>query len=146
MNRTHVLGELQHAIMRVLWSEGQATVARVTEALPRKHRRALTTIATMLTKMEKKGVVAHKSEGRVFVYRPTVPENEVRSSMIADLTEQLFDGDRTELVAHLLSDGDIEPTELARLQELIRERQQEQRRLERSERHDRKGERGHGRD
>ncbi len=123
MDRTFLLGELQHAIMRVLWAQGEASVAQVTEALPRKHRRALTTIATMLTKMEKKGVVAHKSEGRVFIYRPTVGESKVKSSMIADLTEKLFDGDVTELVSHLLSDGDIDAKELRRLQDLIQERQ-----------------------
>ncbi len=136
MDRTYVLGELQHAIMRVLWSTGEATVAQVTEGLPRKHRRALTTIATMLTKMEKKGVVTHKSEGRVFVYRPTVAEPKVKNSMIADLTEKLFDGDVTELVSHLLSDADIDAKELGRLQELIQERQRERKT---------KGDRGNGR-
>ena len=45
MDKTHHLGDLQYAIMRVLWAEGEASAARVLEALPKKHRRAPTTIA-----------------------------------------------------------------------------------------------------
>ena len=118
MNRTH-LGELQYAIMRVLWKEGEASVARVWEALPEKHRRALTTIATMLTKMEKKGVVAHRAEGRLFVYSPTVFEAEVHRTMVAELTERLFEGDAAALVAHLIEEQEIDRAELGRLHRLI---------------------------
>jgi BlaI family penicillinase repressor len=130
-DRVHHLGELQHAIMRVLWTAGEATVARVYEALPPEHRRALTTIATMLTKMERKGVVTHRSEGRQFIYEPAVEEKDVRRSMVEDLTERLFDGDVAALVSHLLTEQEIERDELARLQRLIEAR--------------RKGEKGHGR-
>ena len=65
MHKPLRLGDLQVAILRVLWEEGEATVARVTEALPGK-RRAPTTIATMLTKMERRGLVTH----RVDIRRP----------------------------------------------------------------------------
>jgi predicted transcriptional regulator len=121
-DRIHHLGELQYAIMRVLWTDGEASVARVYEALPSVHRRALTTIATMLTKMERKGVVTHRSEGRQFVYAPAVDESDVRRSMIEDLTERLFDGDVAALVSHLISEQEIDRDELARLQRLIEAR------------------------
>ena len=76
MTRPLRLGDLQIAILRVLWDEGEATVARVTEALAGK-RRAPTTIATMLSKLERRGIVAHRVEGRQFVYRAHVSEQEV---------------------------------------------------------------------
>ena len=79
MNKSHHLGELQYAIMRVLWEREEASVAQVWEELPEPHQRALTTIATMLSKMEKKGVVHHRAEGRQFIYRPAVSEPEVAS-------------------------------------------------------------------
>ena len=125
MSTSHHLGELQFAIMRVLWDEGEATVARVHEALPADKRRALTTIATMLSKMEKKGVVEHRTEGRQFVYRPTVSEEVVTRTMVADLTQRLFEGNAGALVSHLLTEGEIEENELSRLRRLIANRQGE---------------------
>jgi predicted transcriptional regulator len=127
METSYHLGDLQLAIMRILWSRGEATVADVHEALEPERGLALTTIATMLTKMEKKGVVDHRAEGRRFIYRPLVSESQVTRSMVADLTSQLFRGDVTALVNHLLSEHEIEARELAQLRELIssRERKEE---------------------
>ena len=119
MDESHHLGDLQLAIMRTLWSGGEASVAEVHEALEPERGLALTTIATMLAKMEKKGVVEHRAEGRRFIYRPTVSEGQVRRSMVADLTSQLFRGDVFALVNHLLSEHEIDTRELDRLRGLI---------------------------
>lgn len=120
MTDKHRLGELQHAIMHVLWREGEATVARVHEALEERDL-APTTIATMLRKMEDKGVVTHTSEGRRYIYRPTVTEAAVRRTMVGELTERLFRGEVTALVSHLLAEHDLDPDELERLRSLIAE-------------------------
>ncbi len=115
----HTLGELQHAIMRVLWERDEATVAEVHEALFGDRGLAPTTIATMLRKMEDKGIVAHRVEARHFVYRPTVTEDEVRSSMVGELLDRLFAGDPAALVSHLVADREIDEVEIERLRELL---------------------------
>ena len=119
MSTKHTLGELQLAIMRVLWTTGEATVAQVTAALPEDKARALTTIATMLTKMEKKGVVDHRSEGRQFIYRALVSESEVKRSMLRDLAQRLFEGDYTAMVTHLVEEEEIDARELDELKQRI---------------------------
>ena len=115
----HTLGELQHAIMRVLWARDEATVAEVHEALYDERGLAPTTIATMLRKMEDKGVVAHRVEDRHFVYRPAVTEDEVRSTMVGELVDRLFAGDPAALVSHLVADGDIDEDEIDKLRALL---------------------------
>ncbi len=64
MGSKHSLGDLQLAIMRVLWTDGESTVADVHRELLDERGLAPTTIATMLRKMEDKGVVLHRREGR----------------------------------------------------------------------------------
>jgi predicted transcriptional regulator len=123
------LGDLQHAIMAVLWERGEATTADVHQALQAERGLALTTIATMLRKMEDKGVVAHRSAGRQFVYRPTVTQAEVRESMVGELVQRLFGGDARALVAHLVSEHEIDGADLAELRKrLDPERDEEDRR------------------
>ncbi len=119
------LGDLQLAIMRVLWRQGEASVAAVHRELLDERGLAPTTIATMLTKMEKKGVVSHRTEGRRFLYRPTVSEAEVKRSMVGELTDRLFGGDVAALVSHLLSQHETDPEELAELRQLIAAREKE---------------------
>jgi len=115
----HTLGELQHAIMQVLWARDEATVAEVHEALFDERGLAPTTIATMLRKMEDKGVVAHRVEDRHFVYLATVSEDAVRSTMVSELLDRLFAGDPAALVSHLVADHDIDEAEVERLRALL---------------------------
>lgn len=119
----HRLGDLQLAIMHVLWWQGEASAAEVHEALYPERGLAPTTIATMLTKMEDKGVVAHRVDGRRFIYRPTVTEGQVRRTMVGELTERLFRGDAAALVSHLLAEHEIDPAELAELKALLAEKE-----------------------
>jgi len=113
------LGDLQHAIMRELWRAGEATVSDVHAALYAERQLAPTTIATMLKKMEVRGLVRHRTEGRRFVYMPAISEDTVTRSMVNDLTQRLFDGSPSELVSYLLREHDIDADELAELNTLI---------------------------
>jgi predicted transcriptional regulator len=117
----HTLGDLQSAIMAVLWERGEATTSEVHEALHAARGLAPTTIATMLRKMEDKGVVAHRSEGRQFVYRPAVTETQVRRSMVSELVGRIFGGDPKALVAHLVSEHEIDAEELKHLRRRVRD-------------------------
>ena len=128
MKRSHSLGDLQLAIMRILWRRSEATVAEVHAFLKEERGLAPTTVATMLVKMEKKGVVDHRTDGRKFVYRATVTEGEVRQSMVGELTDRLFAGNPTALVTHLMAEHEIDETELEQLRKLIEQH-------ERSEEH-----------
>lgn len=121
MTDKHRLGDLQIAIMREIWRRGEASVADVHAALEEERGLAPTTIATMLKKMEAKGVVTHRTEGRRFLYRPTVSEADVRRTMVGDLTDRLFRGEVTALVSHLLAEHEIDSNELRQLQELLAE-------------------------
>jgi len=118
------LGELQLAIMRVLWRRGEASAAEVHRALVDERGLAPTTIATMLRKMEAKGVVTHRAEGRQFVYSASVGQKEVKRSMVGELVDRLFGGDPEALVSHLLDEGEIDSEQLDDLRVRIEERRQ----------------------
>lgn len=113
------LTELQIAILRTLWERGEASVAEVCEALLPERGLAQTTVATLLSRLERRGVVSRRAESRTYVYRAEVSESDVRLSMVDGLTERMFAGDITALVNHLLTEHEIQPGDLARLRAMI---------------------------
>ena len=121
MPERHQLTELQLAILRVLWDKGEATVQDIWEALHPERGLAQTTVATMLSRLERRGVVTRRAapQSRQFHYRAAVTEQEVQHSMVGELTERLFDGDVTALVQHLLTGEDVSPGDIAKIRELI---------------------------
>ena len=124
MSEAHPLTELQLAVMRVLWERGEATVADIWEALRPERGLAQTTVATLLSRLEKRGVVRHRREARQFFYRATVTEPQVRRVMVRELTARLFDGDVTALVSHLLSASEVSAGDLAKVRAMLEERAQ----------------------
>jgi predicted transcriptional regulator len=108
------LSELQIAVMRVLWRQRETSVTDVAAALADERGLKYTTVATLLTRLEKRDVVAQRREGRQLIYRALVSEPQVRRSMVADLIGSLFGGDARELVAHLVSESEIAAGDLQR--------------------------------
>ena len=119
------LGDLQLAILRTLWARGEAPVSEVHQSLAERGL-ALTTIATMLRKMEEKGLVSHRDQGRQFLYRAEVAPELVQKNLVGDLVTRLFDGDPLALVNHLLRAGDIELDELDDLRNAVGEAERSQ--------------------
>ena len=120
------LGKLQLAILRVLWRRSEAAVSEVHADLLPSRGLAPTTIATMLVKMERRGLVDHRTEGRKFIYRATVSEPQVKRSMVSEFTDRLFEGDVAALVSHLISQHETDSADLAELKRLIAEREAEE--------------------
>ena len=120
------LTDLQLSLMRVIWARGEAAVSDVHEALEPERGLALTTVATILTRLERAGLVSRRPAGRHYLYRALVSEEEVRRSMVSGLAERLFQGDVTALVSHLLDEGDIAPGDLDRVRRLIDQKQRKE--------------------
>lgn len=107
--------------MRVLWDKGEASATQVRQALERSRKLAITTVSTLLVRLEKKGVVSHRSEGRTFVYKPRVSEREMRRRTMSSVIRNLFRGNPSEVVGQILSERDVSAVDLARMKELIRD-------------------------
>jgi len=118
---TTSLTDLQLAIMRILWDRAEATVLEVQNRLRPDRDLAQTTIATLLSRLEKRGVVEHRLDGRQFVYRPLITEADVRRSMVSELTALLFDGSPEALMSHLLRSREMNPGDLDRVKRMIAE-------------------------
>ena len=121
MSQDHHLSDLQLAVMRVLWRRREASVAQVHAELEPQRGLAITTVATLLSRLERRGLLTHRTDGRVYIYAPVVSEQEVRRSMVADLTDRLFQGDAAALVSHLLTTRDIAPGDRERVKALLDE-------------------------
>ena len=126
------LSDLQLALIRVLWDKGEASAAEVQQALEKSRPLAITTVSTLLARLEKKGVVSHRSEGRTFLYRARVSETEMRRKAVSGIIRNLFRGNPSEIVGQILSERDVSPEDLTRMRSLIDDARAADRRKNRS--------------
>ena len=106
----------QLALLRVLWERSEATVAEMQRALHADRPLAATTIATLLSRLEKRGIVAYRTEGRQYVYRAVLSESDAQQHALVEVTKGLFEGDIATMVSQLLSSHELRPGDLARVE------------------------------
>jgi predicted transcriptional regulator len=110
-----VLSDLQLSLMRIFWSRSGASAAEVVAALRTTRPLAHTTVATLLSRLEKRGLLIATRDGRQVTYRAAVTRRDVRRSMVSALLAGLFDGEAHGLVNHLVEQRHIAPDELTEI-------------------------------
>jgi predicted transcriptional regulator len=107
--------------MRLLWEHGEASVAQLQALLDVHPPLAYSTVATVLSRMEQKGLVQHRSEDRVYLYRPAVSQDRAGQKLVGEFVQRVFDGSPSELVNHLLESDQVDARELQRIKKLVQD-------------------------
>ncbi len=96
------LGRLQSEVLEFVWQRGEATVADVVKHLGLRRQIVYTTVLVAMQKLEKKGWLAHRSEGRAYVYRPARSKASAQAGVLKEMLDAMFGGDPKLLVSQLL--------------------------------------------
>ena len=107
--------ERELEILKVLWEIGSGSVREVHRRLCPNDECAFNTVQTLLRIMEDKGLVEHRTEGRVFIYAPRVGRERVARRFL----DKVFDGALDQLVLTLLQAEGTSDDELKELERLI---------------------------
>jgi BlaI family penicillinase repressor len=92
---------LELECLRALWGLGEGSVRDVRQKLVRDHQLAYTTVMTVLDRLEKRGRVTRRKQGRSFVYEPKVSRDALRRFAVKELVDAFFDGSEQALVDYL---------------------------------------------
>jgi len=113
------LTEAELRLMKILWQRGESAVNDLVSAMPDGEPLAYNSVLTTVRILEQKGYVEHRQEGRAFVYRPCVAENEASRSEVRHVLNRFFGNSRERLLLSLLGDEEITPEELRLLKDTI---------------------------
>jgi BlaI family penicillinase repressor len=108
-------------LLQILWDLKEGTVEDVVNAHPEKERPHYKTTQTLLRIMENKGVVAHESRGRVFVFKPLATRKAIDQMSVQALVSRNFHGSAAGLLINLLESSSIKKKELDELEAYMRE-------------------------
>jgi predicted transcriptional regulator len=107
-------------VLRALWDVGPATIRALTDRLyPNGGTSEYATVQKLLERLEGKGHVARRTEGRQNVFRATVRREELVARRLRDTADQLCDGSLTPLITQLVSGGRLSREELLELRRVV---------------------------
>lgn len=109
-------------VLRVLWERRQGTVREILETLRAAGREwSYATVATLLDRLEAKGMVSSDRRELAFIYQPVISEQDVRQKRVSSLVDKLYQGQPGLLVMHLLKSHPLDASEASEVRALLEE-------------------------
>lgn len=120
------LGELEMAIMKVLWERKEATGKEVWEALKGKRDIAITTVLTVIERLFQKGFVDKLKDEGPFTFRPAVAKDEfAREASKKVLLDFIELSSGSTMVSFLDALTEVDPEGIDRLTAFIEKKRKE---------------------
>ena len=107
-------------VMKVVWRCSPISVNEVAKALAAKEWHPKT-IRTMLTRLAKKGVVAHKVHDRIYRFYPLLTKEDCVKTASDSFLDRVFDGALAPMVAHFAKRRRLTPEERRELERILEE-------------------------
>ena len=122
----HVLGELETAVMELLWKEPGQTVNEVEESLRQQRGSAHTTVSTTLDRMHRKGYLTREKQGKAFLYAPRYTREEFERGLAQEVLGALLNQFTEPALSAFVELVGDDAKKLDRLEAMIRAKRREQ--------------------
>ena len=109
--------ELQ--LLEKLWELGSCSVREIQEGLPEKDRPGITTVQTMIYRLEEKGAVRRvKKIGNAHLFEAVLTRKAVHKRLIGELLS-LFGGSAAPVMSHLVETGKLTLADIKELEKRL---------------------------
>jgi predicted transcriptional regulator len=119
-HRNRPLTELQQTIVDFVWREKSATAEQVREGLAPRFRLKDSTIRTLLRRLEERGYLTHRVDGKVFVYEAAVPPRSLAARAVQQIIERFWAGSAEQFLAGMVDEKVLTPAQIRRLAGKVR--------------------------
>jgi BlaI family penicillinase repressor len=116
------LTDLQQAIVDFIWKAGPSTAERIREGLAPKHELKDSTIRTLLRRLEDRDYLTHTVDGKVFVYRTSVPPRSRAARTVQQIIERFWSGSAEQFLAGMVDEKVLTPAQISKLAGKVKDR------------------------
>lgn len=118
--RNRQLTELQQAIVDLVWSARAATAEQIREGLAPRFTLKDSTVRTLLRRLEERGYLTHRTEGKVFIYESAVPPQSLAARAVQQIIERFWAGSAEQFLAGMVDEKVLTPAQIRKLAEKVK--------------------------
>ena len=113
------LSEAQREIMEIVWDSGELSASEIREVLCRRRKVARNTVRTLLERMEAKGWLTHREEGRTHIYCAAHDRDVAVGQKVVEVLDQVCGGSPETLMSALIDYRGLDGAELKRIRSML---------------------------
>jgi BlaI family transcriptional regulator, penicillinase repressor len=113
------LSPAQNEIMEIVWAREEISASELRDILSQKRDVARNTARTLLERMERKGWLKHREEGRTFLYSAAQARPAAVGQAVLNVVDSLCGGSPEVLLTALLDHRGVTADELARIRAML---------------------------
>lgn len=107
------ISESEYEVLKVIWDNEPVSTNEIVDIVTKTHNWNMRTVHTLISRLDKKGAVCHKKEGRIFVYSSLIKKDEYIKTESKSFLKKFYDGTANKMVMNfikndMLSEEDIE--------------------------------------
>jgi predicted transcriptional regulator len=107
--------------MEIIWDKGEVGVLEVTEMLNQIRPIARNTVRTLMERMQEKGWLTYRPQGRSYIYSALVPREESLGQRVTEMVDKACGGEPERLMMALLNYRGLSDEETHRIQKMLDE-------------------------
>ncbi len=116
------LTDLQQALVDFIWKAGPSTAEQIREGLAPKHELKDSTIRTLLRRLEDRDYLSHTVDGKVFVYRASVPPRSLAARTVRQIIERFWSGSAEQFLAGMVDEKVLTAAQIRKLASKVKDR------------------------
>ncbi len=117
------ISDAELEIMQVIWDKSPISTNEIVEVMAHKKSWNMRTVHTLISRLEKKGAIEHKKEGRLYIYSPLVKRQDYIVSESRSFARRFYNGTVGKMVMSFIDADVLSDEEIAELKKMLDERE-----------------------
>lgn len=113
------LTEVELQFMNVVWALNECTVKEVQTEISKDRELAYTSVATIMKILEGKGILKSAKSDKAHIYTSLISKENYEKQSLEHLADNLFQGDSSLMVMHLLDNSKLTKKDLQAIREVL---------------------------
>lgn len=118
-NELPALSEAQREIIEIVWDQGELSASEIRAVLCQRRQVARNTVRTLLERMEAKGWLTHREQGRTHIYAAAHDRETAVGQKVVEVLDRVCGGSPETLMSALIGYRGLDPAELKRIRSLL---------------------------
>ncbi len=115
--------EAEWEVMTIAWEQAPVAATTIVELLAKRKNWTLATVRTLLRRLVNKGALEQQSEGKRYLYTPTISKEECARKERESFLDRVLGVAPAATLVHLVKRADLSKEDIQELRRILREKE-----------------------